>query len=191
MSGAAHNTVECETCHGTPRADASRIITVTSSGAGATITWHTPDCPRHAADTATRLASAGRPVVSVEQIREMTAARRQQIRENVGQRLLRRRRELEMTQEAVARAAGVTVTTVGAAENGRNVIRVSRRAGWETALHLAPGAISRSYREDTELETVAPDAGRGWEQALGELGLNEQQHQQVLALLHQAAGRKP
>jgi transcriptional regulator with XRE-family HTH domain len=76
----------------------------------------------------------------------------------VGQQLASRREELDLTQDAVSRLIGITVTSVSAAERGRATISRSKRPLWEQALQLKPGTISRAYRDGIDLESApAPD----------------------------------
>lgn len=69
-----------------------------------------------------------------------------------GQKLAARRDELDLTQEALARRIGISAVSVGGAERGRNEISKGKRPAWEQALGLAPGTISRMYRDGTDLE---------------------------------------
>jgi transcriptional regulator with XRE-family HTH domain len=74
----------------------------------------------------------------------------------VGQQLADRREELDLTQQALAQRIDMTSTTVSATERGRTEISRSNRAAWEQALRLAPGTISRAYKEGTRLQPLAP-----------------------------------
>lgn len=74
----------------------------------------------------------------------------------VGQQLARRRDELDLTQDALARLIGITAPTVSVTERGHTEISRSKRAAWERALQLKPGTISTAYRDGTPLEP-APD----------------------------------
>jgi transcriptional regulator with XRE-family HTH domain len=76
----------------------------------------------------------------------------------VGQRLAKRREELDLTQDALARIIGITSATVSATERGRTTISRSKRPLWERALRLAPGTITRAYRDGTDLEAAPPPA---------------------------------
>jgi transcriptional regulator with XRE-family HTH domain len=71
---------------------------------------------------------------------------------SVGQQLARRREELDLTQEALARRIGISTPTVSVTERGHTQIRVSKRTGWENALGLKAGTISRAYRDGTPIE---------------------------------------
>lgn len=71
---------------------------------------------------------------------------------SVGQQLARRREELDLTQEAVARRIGISTPTVSVTERGHTQIRVSKRSDWEKALGLKPGTIGRAYRDGTPIE---------------------------------------
>lgn len=72
----------------------------------------------------------------------------------VGQQLAKRRDELDLTQDALARRIGVTVTSVSAAERGRSTIIRSKRATWEQALGLKAGTLTRAYRDGTPIEVL-------------------------------------
>lgn len=72
----------------------------------------------------------------------------------VGQQLAKRREELDLTQEALARLIGVTAPTVSVTERGHTEIRRSKRPAWERALQLKPGTISKAYRDDTPIEAA-------------------------------------
>lgn len=74
----------------------------------------------------------------------------------VGQRLAKRREELDLTQDALARLIGITSATVSTTERGRTTISRSKRPLWERALRLAPGTITRAYRDGTDLEPAPP-----------------------------------
>lgn len=78
----------------------------------------------------------------------------------VGQQLARRREELDLTQDDLAKRIGVSGRTVSAIERGMNAIQRKNRSAWETALSLAPGTINRAYRDGTPVEVVpAPSTG--------------------------------
>ncbi|GAB3118014.1 hypothetical protein GCM10027160_29460 [Streptomyces calidiresistens] len=70
----------------------------------------------------------------------------------VGRALARRREDLDLTQEALARAIGITPATVSVTERGKTRIRRSKRSAWERALGLRAGTITRAYERDEELE---------------------------------------
>lgn len=74
----------------------------------------------------------------------------------VGQQLARRREDLDLTQNTLAQAIGITSTTVSATERGRTTISRSKRPLWEQALQLKPGTITRAYRDATDLESAPP-----------------------------------
>lgn len=73
---------------------------------------------------------------------------------SVGQQLARRREELDLTQEALARRIGISTPTVSVTERGHTQIRVSKRGAWESALGLKAGTISRAYRDSKPLEVA-------------------------------------
>lgn len=75
----------------------------------------------------------------------------------VGPQLARRREDLDLTQGALARQIGITVTSVSSAERGKATISRGKRALWEQALQLKAGTITRAYRGDTDIEPV-PEA---------------------------------
>ena len=74
----------------------------------------------------------------------------------VGQQLARRREELDLTQDALARLIGVTAPTVSVTERGHTEISRGKRPAWERALRLKPGTISQAYRDGTPVDP-APD----------------------------------
>lgn len=73
----------------------------------------------------------------------------------VGQQLARRREQLDLTQDALARLIGITAPTVSVTERGHTEISRGKRPAWERALQLKPGTISQAYRDGTPIE-VAP-----------------------------------
>jgi DNA-binding XRE family transcriptional regulator len=72
----------------------------------------------------------------------------------VGQQLARRREDLDLTQDDLAKRIGVSGRTVSAIERGVNAIQRKNRSAWETALGLAPGTINRAYRDGTAVEVA-------------------------------------
>lgn len=72
----------------------------------------------------------------------------------VGKQLARRREDLDLTQDAVSRQVGITVTSVSAAERGKATISRSKRPLWEQALQLRVGTITRAYRDGADLESL-------------------------------------
>jgi transcriptional regulator with XRE-family HTH domain len=76
----------------------------------------------------------------------------------VGEQLKERREELDLTQGGLASLVGVTVTSISSAENGRSTISRGKRPAWERALQLAPGTISRAYKDGTQIEPGAEPA---------------------------------
>lgn len=86
----------------------------------------------------------------------------------VGPQLAQRREDLDLTQDAVSRQVGITVTSVSSAERGRTTISRSKRPLWEQALQLAPGTITRAYRDGTDLQP-APPPGSPQEQPYAEM----------------------
>lgn len=72
----------------------------------------------------------------------------------VGQQLAKRRDQLDMTQELLARRIGITSATVSATERGKTVISRSKRPAWEQALRLRSGTIGRAYREGSRIEPL-------------------------------------
>lgn len=77
---------------------------------------------------------------------------------HVGQQLARRRDELDLTQEELARRIGISTPTVSVTERGHTAISKGNRAKWERALNLKPGTISRAYRDGTDLEIAEVQA---------------------------------
>lgn len=73
---------------------------------------------------------------------------------SVGQQLRARREDLDLTQGALAKLIGIDASTVSVTERDRTEIQRSRRAAWERALQLAPGSISRAYKDGVPLETA-------------------------------------
>jgi transcriptional regulator with XRE-family HTH domain len=72
----------------------------------------------------------------------------------VGQQLARRREDLDLTQDDLAKRIGVSGRTISAIERGVNAIQRKNRSAWETALGLVPGTINRAYRDGTPVEVV-------------------------------------
>ncbi|MET9089650.1 helix-turn-helix transcriptional regulator [Streptomyces sp. NPDC004237] len=81
--------------------------------------------------------------------------------ELVGEQLARRREELDLTQEVLARRIGISTPTVSVTERGHTQIRVSKRSSWESALGLKAGTIGRAYRDGTPIELAQTDAPPG------------------------------
>lgn len=73
---------------------------------------------------------------------------------SVGQQLARRREELDLTQETLARRIGISTPTVSVTERGHTQISVSKRGAWERALGLKAGTIGRAYRDGTPIEVA-------------------------------------
>jgi transcriptional regulator with XRE-family HTH domain len=106
----------------------------------------------------------------------------------VGLQLAKRREELDLTQEALARRIGITTATVSNTERGRTEITRSKRAKWEQALRLAPGTISNAYRSGDPLERLADDEFRAdmsdqYERAIWEMDLSEDDRRIIIELL--------
>lgn len=76
---------------------------------------------------------------------------------SVGEQLARRREDLDLTQEALARRIGISAPTVSVTERGHTQIRVGKRPDWERALGLKAGTITRAYRDGTPIEVAPPD----------------------------------
>lgn len=123
----------------------------------------------------------------------------------VGQQLARRREELDITQDALARRIGITTASVSAAERGKSVISRGKRPGWERALHLKPGTLGRAYREAGELEVLdtptvehrpIPDLSDRDERVLWEMsGVSEETRRTLIEVLrrdreHNSAARR-
>ncbi|MER7971125.1 helix-turn-helix domain-containing protein [Streptomyces sp. NPDC096080] len=117
---------------------------------------------------------------------------------SVGQQLARRREELDLTQEAVARRVGISAPTVSVTERGHTQIRVSKRASWERALGLKPGTISRAYRDGAEIEVLDPPAPGSqepvyadltdhWERTAWEMPLSVEDRKAIIDALRRGA----
>ena len=114
----------------------------------------------------------------------------------VGKQLARRREDLDLTQEAVSRQVGITVTSVSAAERGRATISRSKRPLWEQALQLSTGTITRAYRDGSDLEPLpAPEPQRETpyadmsdrlERTAWEMPLPVEQRQLIIDMLREA-----
>jgi transcriptional regulator with XRE-family HTH domain len=119
----------------------------------------------------------------------------------VGQQLAKRREELDLTQEALARLVGVTAPTISVTERGHTEIRRGKRPDWERALRLEAGTISRAYRERTPVEPVAPASGSEsyadlsdpHERAVWEMKTPEEDRREMIDILRSARrrGRRP
>lgn len=77
---------------------------------------------------------------------------------SVGQQLRARREDLDLTQGALAKRIGIDASTVSVTERDRTEIQRSKRPAWERALQLAPGSISRAYRDGTPIESAEATA---------------------------------
>lgn len=111
----------------------------------------------------------------------------------IGQQLAKRREELDLTQELLARSIGITSTTVSTSERGRTVISRAKRPLWEQALQLKAGTISRAYRDGTPIELLdvpaeaepAPyaDMSDRLERAVWEMNLDEADRRDLVDML--------
>lgn len=108
----------------------------------------------------------------------------------VGQQLAERRDALDLTQETLARSIGITSATVSATERGKTEISRSKRAAWEQALNLAPGTISRAYRDGARIEPApaaepAPyaDLTDPHERAIWEMNISESDRRDMIRLV--------
>jgi transcriptional regulator with XRE-family HTH domain len=108
----------------------------------------------------------------------------------VGQQLAKRREELDLTQDALARLVGVTPPTISVTERGHTEIRRSKRAAWEKALKLRPGTISRAYTDGTLIEpapdTETPpyaDLADDYERAVWEMRISEDDRRTLIDIL--------
>lgn len=82
---------------------------------------------------------------------------------SVGQQLKQRRERLDFTQAALAAELGITVNAVSNAERDRSKIIRGKRSGWEKALRLKGGSISRAYTDGTPIEPLeGADSERGY-----------------------------
>lgn len=108
---------------------------------------------------------------------------------SVGQQLAKRREELDLTQDALARLVGVTAPTVSVTERGHTEIRRSKRPAWERALQLQPGTISQAYRDGTSIEPApasqAPYANLDdpHERAIWEMRISEDDRRTLIDIL--------
>lgn len=117
----------------------------------------------------------------------------------VGQQLARRREDLDLTQDALVRLIGITVTSVSAAERGRTTISRGKRAAWEQALQLKPGSLTRAYRDGSDLEPLpspATEPERPYanlsdplERTAWEMPLPVEQRRLIVDMLREAAAR--
>lgn len=115
----------------------------------------------------------------------------------VGKQLARRREDLDLTQDALARQVGITVTSVSAAERGRATISRSKRPLWEQALQLGAGTLTRAYRDGSDLEPLPPpeperpyaDMSDRLERTAWEMPLDVEQRKLIIDMLREAKAR--
>ncbi|MFI6337803.1 helix-turn-helix domain-containing protein [Streptomyces sp. NPDC050535] len=115
----------------------------------------------------------------------------------VGQQLARRREDLDLTQDAVSRLIGITVTSVSSAERGRATISRSKRATWEQALQLKPGTLTRAYRDGSDLEPLPPpeperpyaDMSDQLERTAWEMPIDVEHRRLIVDMLREAKAR--
>lgn len=115
----------------------------------------------------------------------------------VGEQLKTRREELDLTQGALAAQVSVTVTTISSAENGRSTISRSKRPLWERALRLAPGTISRAYKDGTPIEPAETPVEPPYanladpkERAVWEMDLPETDRREIIDAVRAAAAQR-
>lgn len=106
----------------------------------------------------------------------------------VGQQLARRREELDLTQDALARLIGITAPTVSVTERGHTEISRSKRPAWERALQLMPGTISQAYRDGTLIEPAADQPAYAnladpHERAIWEMKISESDRRTLIDIL--------
>ena len=120
----------------------------------------------------------------------------------VGQQLARRRNDLDLTQDGLAKRIGVSARTVSAIERGMNSIQRGNRATWESALRLKAGTISRAYRDGSPVEpdpTVPMDNAKLSVAELAErlerleqtTARHRQENAELRKMLHEITGKDP
>jgi transcriptional regulator with XRE-family HTH domain len=106
----------------------------------------------------------------------------------VGQQLARRREELDLTQDALARLIGITAPTVSVTERGHTEISRGKRPAWERALQLRPGTISQAYRDGSPIERAAEqpvyaNLADPHERAIWEMKISEDDRRTLIDIL--------
>ncbi|WP_432156315.1 helix-turn-helix transcriptional regulator [Streptomyces sp. bgisy153] len=112
----------------------------------------------------------------------------------VGLQLARRREDLDLTQDALARQVGISVTSVSSAERGRATISRSKRPLWEQALQLRSGTLTRAYRDGADVEPAPePEPERPYadlsdrlERTAWEMPLSVEDRKMIIDMLRQA-----
>lgn len=108
---------------------------------------------------------------------------------SVGQQIRARREALDLTQPALAQRIGIDPSTVSATERDKTEIQRGKRAAWERALSLTPGAITRAYAGN-HLEPATTTAQQPYanladphERAIWEMKISEDDRRTLIDIL--------